>query len=198
MDTVGIFVLVAGIWLLYSGVTGIPPLETFQKIISSPRDASKIIADARAASPKLADRIDAGDGNSGAGLDGLKGFAISRGFRQHEKDGSGAPGIDFIMPVGTPVIAPIGGTLEVTPLAGNWGNRVVIVRGNGDRIGFAHLSQMATDKKGQRDSTGTVIGKSGGKAGAYGSGNSTGPHLHVDVTVNGSYVDPAKYFTGLT
>lgn len=195
MDTLGIFALVAGIWILYAGVTGIHPLETLQKIIANPSNASAIIAEARSNSTRIQS---ARNGlSSGDAMDGLKGFEISRGFEQHRKDGSISPGIDFLMPVGTPVFAPAAGTLRLSTNSGGYGNLATIIRDNGDAVHLAHLSELDWTKNGQRISVGTIVGKSGGKPGTPGAGNSTGPHLHIDVlTARGVYVDPAKYLIG--
>jgi len=194
MDTVGIFALVAGIWVLYAGVIGVNPLTTFQKIIADPSNASKIIAETRANNAVKFQQSSGGDGRSG--LDGLKGFEISRGFAQHKREGSVSPGIDFLLPVGTPVPAPVSGTLTFTANAGNYGNLATITRPNGDKIHLAHLSGFNQQMNNTQVNAGQFVGYSGGKKGAPGAGNSTGPHLHIDVQTGAGYVDPATYFTG--
>jgi murein DD-endopeptidase MepM/ murein hydrolase activator NlpD len=57
---------------------------------------------------------------------------------------------------------------------------------------FAHIKQYV-GKKGQRVKEGDLIFYTGGKKGAPYSGNSTDPHVHWDVNVEGKYVDPEEY-----
>ena len=59
----------------------------------------------------------------------------------------------------------------------------MIAHGSGVRTRYAHLSRVAV-KLGERVSTGSTIGFVGS------SGESTGPHLHFEVTVRGANVDP--------
>jgi murein DD-endopeptidase MepM/ murein hydrolase activator NlpD len=63
----------------------------------------------------------------------------------------------------------------------------VIAHGSGVRTRYAHLSRVAV-KLGERVSTGSTIGFVGS------SGESTGPHLHFEVTVRGANVDPLSAF----
>ena len=83
-------------------------------------------------------------------------------------------GTDFGVPVGTLVHAPKRGTVITSAYDNDYGNYVV-VRGAFRRKAWlvAHLSHRAV-KVGQRVSRGQIIGKSGD------TGNSTGPHVHVE------------------
>ena len=68
------------------------------------------------------------------------------------------------------------------------GNEVIIDHGNGIRARYAHLyKNTITVRAGDHVEQGQVIGKSGS------SGCSTGPHLHFQLELNGSRVDPLKY-----
>jgi murein DD-endopeptidase MepM/ murein hydrolase activator NlpD len=91
-------------------------------------------------------------------------------------------GQDFAAKIGTPVRAAQAGVVTVEHPA--WaGNLVRIDHGNGLETWYAHLSAVAV-LPGQRVEAGTVIGAVGTE------GNSTGPHLHFEVRVDGQPVDP--------
>ena len=63
---------------------------------------------------------------------------------------------------------------------------IIISHGNGVQTVYAHCSQLIA-KKGQKVSQGQVIGKVGS------TGNSTGPHLHLEIRVNGVLQNPQNY-----
>lgn len=93
-------------------------------------------------------------------------------------------GVDFRAAQGTPVKAMLSGFVEGT---GNtdeqrgcysYGRWILIKHGNGLSSVYSHLSGTLVSK-GQEVKTGQVIGYSGGTPRVYGSGYSTGPHLHV-------------------
>ena len=93
-------------------------------------------------------------------------------------------GVDFKASVGTPVKAVLGGIVKGTgntdDQAGcySYGRWVLIEHPNGLSSLYAHLSQSRVSQ-GQSISTGEVLGYSGGQPGVFGSGYSTGPHLHL-------------------
>ena len=75
--------------------------------------------------------------------------------------------------------------------AGGYGNYIIIDHGNGNMTLYAHMSQMSA-------STGQTV-KQGQTIGFVGStGMSTGPHLHFEVYVGGTRVDPLLYFSNYT
>jgi murein DD-endopeptidase MepM/ murein hydrolase activator NlpD len=113
-------------------------------------------------------------------------------------------GIDFRASVGTSVKAMAGGVVEgigntdVACQGASFGNWVFIKYNNGLSSTFGHLS-LITAKTGQVVKTGDVVGLSGGTKGVFGSGSSTGPHLHVSVYAStGVKVDtvPSKSCNG--
>lgn len=92
-------------------------------------------------------------------------------------------GIDYAMPVGTPVLAAADGIVDTVTTQGN-GQRsfglYVVLKHDGFFTYYAHLSK-ALVKVGDVVRQGQQIGLSGGAKGAPGSGSSTGPHLHFEV-----------------
>lgn len=98
-------------------------------------------------------------------------------------------GVDIAVPVGTPVHAPAGGTVIEAGTLPGYGNVVFIDHGGGTITRLAHLSQISV-QRGQQVGAGAVVGLSGGAKGAPGSGDSTGPHVHYEVRVNGKAVNP--------
>ncbi|WP_329355738.1 peptidoglycan DD-metalloendopeptidase family protein [Streptomyces anulatus] len=98
-------------------------------------------------------------------------------------------GLDFPAAVGAAVRAVAGGKVAMAKSGGPYGNHVMINHGGGLTSLYAHLSRMLT-------SVGDTV-KQGQKIGEVGStGNSSGPHLHLEARVNGKAVDPMSYLTG--
>lgn len=112
---------------------------------------------------------------------------------------SGRPhlGVDYGVPVGTPVYAVDAGTvIRAAENPGNYGNLIIISHGVVDgqhRYSlYGHLSQFDV-KYGDQVARGQQIGESGGRKGAPGAGRSTGPHLHFELIE----VDANSYRNGL-
>ena len=95
-------------------------------------------------------------------------------------------GIDIAVPSGTSVVAAMSGTVIVAGWMGGYGNLVVIDHGNGTSTAYAHNASVAA-AVGQQVAQGQLIAYSGN------TGNSTGPHVHFEVRVNGSPADPLGY-----
>jgi murein DD-endopeptidase MepM/ murein hydrolase activator NlpD len=93
-------------------------------------------------------------------------------------------GLDFRVPTGTPVAAMNSGTVLLARFLYFEGNCVVIDHGQGLLTLYFHLSEFKV-KEGDPVKRGQVIGLSGG------TGRATGPHLHVAVRWQGTYLDPA-------
>jgi murein DD-endopeptidase MepM/ murein hydrolase activator NlpD len=108
----------------------------------------------------------------------VSGFGMRWG-RMHE-------GIDIGASSGTPIWAAAAGTVIWSGWRGGYGNCVVVDHGNGLATLYGHSSALLVPV-GQRVSQGETIALVGS------TGNSTGPHLHFEVRVNGSAVDPLLY-----
>jgi len=99
-------------------------------------------------------------------------------------------GLDFRAAVGTSVSAMSSGVVEgvgntdIDCKGASFGNWVFIKYNNGLSSTFGHLSVISV-KKGQKVKAGDVVGLSGGMKGVFGSGSSTGPHLHVSLYASG-------------
>lgn len=101
-------------------------------------------------------------------------------------DGRGHKGIDLAANKGTSIYAVSGGTVTHAGYDGDYGYSVIIDHGNGLKTRYAHASSLCVSK-GQTVSQGEVIAYVGS------TGYSTGNHLHFEVMVNGSRVNPASY-----
>jgi murein DD-endopeptidase MepM/ murein hydrolase activator NlpD len=95
-------------------------------------------------------------------------------------------GIDISVPEGTPIRAADSGTVVLMGWVGGYGNYTCVQHTGSMSTCYAHQSSFAT-QNGASVSQGQVIGYSGN------TGNSTGPHLHFEVRINGSPVDPMGY-----
>ncbi len=93
-------------------------------------------------------------------------------------------GLDIAAPSGTTVTAAAGGTVIMAQWYGGYGNYILIDHGGGYSTGYGHLSAIYVSN-GQSVSRGQAIGAVGS------TGQSTGPHLHFEVRINGKPVDPA-------
>jgi murein DD-endopeptidase MepM/ murein hydrolase activator NlpD len=104
------------------------------------------------------------------------------------------PGIDIPVPVGTAVSAIADGVVEVANMQFNrqCGGTIDIKYDNGFWSRFCHMSEIQVSS-GQKVIQGQVVGKSGGRVGAAGAGNSQGPHLHFTLKKDGQTVNPMDY-----
>ena len=129
-------------------------------------------------------------GSSGTGQPSAAGFiwpcdgVVVSGFgmrwgRMHE-------GIDIGCAYGTPNRAAAAGTVIYSGWLGGYGNLVVVDHGNGLSTAYAHASSLLVGV-GQSVSQGETVSLVGS------TGNSSGPHLHFEVRVNGQAVDPLLY-----
>lgn len=108
-------------------------------------------------------------------------------------------GVDFAVPTGTPIFAAKDGKVleakDGVAWGGSYGTSVIIDHGDGIRAIYAHLSKLEV-KAGQKVTEGQQLGLSGN------TGNSTGPHLHLEVRVSpwkyaNKDIDPAELISGV-
>ena len=95
-------------------------------------------------------------------------------------------GIDIAAPSGTPIVAAAGGTVITAGWNDSYGNYVAISHGDGIVTLYAHASELCCSA-GDSVSAGTTIALVGT------TGDSLGNHLHFEVQVNGSLVNPLDY-----
>ncbi|MFR2570479.1 MAG: M23 family metallopeptidase [Clostridia bacterium] len=95
-------------------------------------------------------------------------------------------GLDIATSTGTPVSAAASGTVTFSGWKGSYGNMIVITHENGVQTYYGHCSKLYVST-GQTVSQGQVIAAVGS------TGNSTGPHLHLEVRVNGVAYNPQNY-----
>ena len=100
-------------------------------------------------------------------------------------------GIDIPAPKGTPILAAKSGVVVTSVKKGSYGNYVVVSHSDGTSTLYAHMSVRSV-KEGQTVKQGQKLGEVGT------TGSSTGNHLHFEVRVNGSRVDPLNYFKDKT
>lgn len=101
-------------------------------------------------------------------------------------------GLDVGASSGATITAADGGTVTVAGNKGNgYGIYVMINHGNGYYTLYGHMSSVAVSE-GQSVSKGDTIGYVGS------TGLSTGPHCHFEIRINGSCIDPAPFFSGLS
>lgn len=103
----------------------------------------------------------------------------SRWGRQHT-------GLDIASKTGTPIYACSKGIVKFTGWYGGYGMLVIIDHGNGIETYYGHCSKIYTSV-GKEVTKDTVIGAVGS------TGNSTGPHLHLEIRKNGVVQNPQNY-----
>ncbi len=96
-------------------------------------------------------------------------------------------GMDFTAPQGTPIYATGDGRITTAGGGTGTGNHVIINHGYGYETEYMHMVRVKV-RPGQSVKRGEVIGWVGS------TGASTGPHLHYEVHINGSPVDPVYFF----
>ena len=118
-----------------------------------------------------------------------KGWLTSRfGYRVSPFSGKSVlhAGLDIAAAPGSPVYAPADGVVTFASYDEGYGKLVSVDHGYGVSTRFGHMSQIYV-QVGQRGTKWDVLGAVGN------TGRSTGPHLHYEVRINGTPVDPINY-----
>lgn len=127
--------------------------------------------------------------NSTPNVKPARGWITSRfGYRISPFSGKTSlhAGLDIAAAPGSPVYAPADGVVVYASYDESYGKLVTIDYGYGVTTRFGHLSQIYV-QAGQRISKWDVVAAVGN------TGRSTGPHLHYEIRINGTPVDPANY-----
>ena len=95
-------------------------------------------------------------------------------------------GLDFAAPTGTAVLAAMTGRVVSAGVSGGYGNQILLEHADGTRTRYGHLSRISV-RPGSSVAAGQRIGDVGS------TGVSTGSHLHFEVIVGGTPVDPAGW-----
>lgn len=95
-------------------------------------------------------------------------------------------GVDWACPVGTAIMASCGGTVVQAGWMGGYGYCITLKHPDGRQTRYGHLSKILVSV-GQSVKQGQKIALSGN------TGRSTGPHVHFEILINGSQVNPLKY-----
>ena len=97
-------------------------------------------------------------------------------------------GIDLAATLGTPVSSVMAGTVIKAGSASGYGQVIIVQHPDGTTTRYGHVSKIDV-KVGDTVSAGQKIGEVGNE------GVSSGPHLHFEYLINGTQVDPERYFS---
>jgi murein DD-endopeptidase MepM/ murein hydrolase activator NlpD len=95
-------------------------------------------------------------------------------------------GVDFSTSTGTPIKAADGGTVTLSGWYYGYGYTVIIDHGSGVKTLYGHCSALYVSV-GEKVYQGQTIAAVGN------TGNSTGPHCHFEIIINGTNVNPENY-----
>ena len=116
---------------------------------------------------------------------------ISSGYtitsRYGSRWGSTHTGLDIAAPSGTTIYAAASGTVStIQSLSGSYGNYLIINHANGVQTLYGHCNSILV-------STGETVSQGQAIATVGATGNSTGPHLHLEIRLNGTTLNPQNY-----
>ncbi len=153
-------------------------------------EQDRIQAEIAARTANVSGRSYASVGNLTWPAPGYTTITSNFGYRTHPVTGTYKyhSGTDISAPTGASIVAAASGTVIMAGYnAGGYGNYVVIDHGGGVTTLYAHASSLCVST-GQTVTQGQLIAKVGS------TGMSTGPHLHLEVQVNGQRTDAMSYF----
>lgn len=125
-------------------------------------------------------------------LQDIKRFRISSHFGKRKSPGgigsTNHKGTDWATPVGTPTVAIADGKVTTSKYSASGGHILIIQHSPGLETWYMHLNERI--KVGSNVKQGQVVGATGN------TGNSTGPHLHFEIRINGVAVNSLPYIMG--
>ena len=123
-------------------------------------------------------------------------YGVSSGYPFRNDGVTRHDGIDILSPEGTVLQSPFNGTIVRAGLYLLNGNTVDVVTDTIPPIMFTgiHLLDVSV-KPGDRVTRGQTLGRTGGRPGAEGSGNSRGVHLHMQLKIGGALADPTGCYS---
>ena len=200
MGFLGWMLLAGGVLFLFGAQTGRNPLNVAGKLLrgeplGEPTMKIGEVTTAAYTPGVVAVGAGLGDGGSvtplGMGTAGgmvrpiggpvTSGYGMRAGRMHH--------GVDIPAATGTPIRAAAAGTVSASGWRGGYGNAVYIDHGGGMQTRYAHQVRQPPVAIGQRVTAGQVIGHVGS------TGDSSGPHLHFEVRLNGASQDPLRYIS---
>lgn len=116
----------------------------------------------------------------------ISGIITSRFGVRSSIRSSSHTGLDIAASTGTPIGAAASGTVTFSGRKGSYGNMIVITHANGVQTYYGHCHSLYV-------SAGTQVSQGQTIASVGSTGNSTGPHLHLEVRVNGVAYNPQNY-----
>lgn len=159
-------------------------------LVAAEAEQNRILAQIAARTSNVSGRSYAAKGMLQWPTPGYTTITSQFGYRTHPVTGTYKyhSGTDIAAPTGASILAAASGTVIMAGYnAGGYGNYVVIDHGGGVTTLYAHASALCVSN-GQFVSQGQLIAKVGS------TGMSTGPHLHLEVQVNGQRTDAMSYF----
>jgi murein DD-endopeptidase MepM/ murein hydrolase activator NlpD len=143
---------------------------------------------ARAAQMALANSVGSGNVNGLSITNPLRtSYSITSRYGEVSRSRSSShTGLDLATSLGTPIYPIASGTVTFTGWQGSYGYMVIVDHGDGIQSWYAHCNNIYANV-GDEVSTDTNIAAVGN------TGNSTGPHLHLEIRINGTAVNPQNY-----
>ena len=127
--------------------------------------------------------------NTATNISGTKvalGISLSKPVSRSRIRSSAHTGLDIATSTGTPVVAAASGTVTFSGWKGSYGYLMVITHSNGVQTYYGHCSKLYY-------SAGASVSQGQTIAAVGSTGNSTGPHLHFEIRVNGIAYNPQNY-----
>lgn len=182
-------------WFTTDSVTRREPSAGFRRVVAevsfrNEKEVSRDIIKEEVVMEAVSKIVERGTKIPPSYIKPLSGGRQSSGFGRRKAPTRGASsyhrGIDWATPTGTAVFASSGGTVAKAGWGGGYGYVVYVNHADGRQTRYAHLSKVLV-KSGQSVSQGQRIALSGN------TGISSGPHLHFEMLINGTQVNPLNY-----